>query len=53
MNITVYTRVQVDSSISRIENLKIHFGPKFETLVQVDVKNLGQKILKNLLYKYW
>ena len=30
---TVYTRVQVDSSISRIEILKSLFGPKFETLV--------------------
>ena len=30
---TVYTRVQVDSSISQIEILKSLFGPKFETLV--------------------
>ena len=31
--LTVYTRVQVDSSISQIEILKSLFGPKFETLV--------------------
>ena len=31
--ITVYTRVQVDSSISRIEILKAIFDPKFVTLV--------------------
>ena len=37
--LTVYTHVQVDSSISRIEILKSLFGPKFETLVLVDVKN--------------
>ena len=30
---TVYTRVQVDSSISRIEILKSLIGSKFETLV--------------------
>ena len=32
-NITVYTRVQVDSSISRIEILKLIIDPKFLTLV--------------------
>ena len=46
LSLTVYTRVQVNSSTSRIEILKSLFGPKFETLVKVDVEKLGQKIFK-------